>query len=438
MSIFSRIKKLVASLVLSVTILVSAATAKSPGSNKGDGPKDKPVPVQIDEYPGRTNGKIPGLTVMTADQDEDEIHPSLSLIWHNMQVLKESGTVMGPEIYDFSVDAKVLFCRDTVAGADWDAKKYISQLSPDTAAIVQKALTDLGYTGVSNAPTVATWQDDKGLVTIGPIKDTGFVLIAQAHELIHGIQRTTGVKKTDRAWPIWTYQAALLSYEAAPKAAEKIIAIEMLLADQKKVGPFMHCLAEDKDGMGAASSIFTTAYKNGSSYSEALEKAGSYAFCRQFKAQWWLDAYNETVFYRYFEWALKGELKPQSDKKYSLKKIRKTGYVSEDFNLTAKVDSLPSNLFGSNDAMRQAFDWVNLLHIEKTVGKESAAYKTTLKKLEERANPYLGIDPRILYLTLDASNCTLPLASVLNYYASCNKTAPANDVQHMRVPKYKY
>lgn len=440
MSLISKAKKLFVSFLLSCTMLTpfSASTAqerptRDPSHIRIDNPVDQ-LP-KIGEYPDRVNGTLPGMTVIAANQPEKEVPLQLMLAWHNMQTLKNSNTFLGPKIYNFSVDAKVLFNRDSIVGIPWSTEEYLSSLPSDTAALMRKALDDLGYTGDTDAPTVATWKDDKGLVTVGPMTDTGFMLCAQTHELIHGIQRTTGVKQEDLSMSVWDFQAFLLSYEAAANVGENIIALELYYIDKREKAPWKYCLSADAESLYRVDSVFYDAIQKKTYYPRALEEAGRAAFYCRFEQQWWLDAYNGSVFCRYLDWAMQNQLKPLSSKHYGVEQAKKTGYISEDFNLTAKVDSLPSNMFGNNDSMRQAFDWVNLLHIEKTAGKESVAYKENLKKLEDQKNPYLGVDPRIIYLTLEASRYKLSVTSVLDYYA--NNTQQPAPGDHLFAPKSK-
>jgi len=235
--------------------------------------------------------------------------------------------------------------------------------------------------------------------------------------MLHGVQHFTGVKTRNESWPIWEYQACLLSYEAAGVVAERIIGIELF---QDGVhGPLAIVLAGDEAGVERIYDAYKQALKNGTPYARALEEAGKVAFYRQFETQWWLNGYNETVFLRYLDFWYRNDFKtPSSDNPYTLDRMRMTGYVSKDFNMTAGLDSIPANMFGDNDKMRRAFEWMNYHHVARTMGEGSLQGQELFTKLKAEGNPYMGVDPMLVYHLLVACNINLSVTSIMDYMAA--------------------
>jgi hypothetical protein len=315
-------------------------------------------------YPGRNNGKLSTLFSSYAQTDYSpaQVPDTARTLWQNMQDMRNSLTVIGPMLADFSVKASIFY----------------------------------GYADMKG--TVGLWYDYDGTVKVGNDNNNSQDerLLTQAHETIHAIQRTTEVRDQYLAWSLKDFQMSCVASEAAAEAGSHLLALEMKLDCID--GPWN--ILEKENSTRAAQLLlnYNTAIASNTPYAQALAAAGKADFYAQFKKQWWLDFYNDRMLKRYINLMVDSTLHKPSEMEYTLETARKTGYISPEFSFTAGLDSLPSSqtLYGKNTRMQQASAYVELERLGYTLGRQDSLYLKTLAQLEKDKNPYLGVDLKLV------------------------------------------
>lgn len=447
-----RIRRYIASVLLSTTMLFSGlfSTGKVQASSFAPNKDHHKIEALTGDYPGRNDPDFNVKTYTLADQDSLHVPPSVMPLWQNMQRMKKDASwVIGPTLARFAAQENIWFAYEehvTSQDADnpWSPETYLQTLPRTEADIVRNCLAALQKNdavdeGAANenlaSPVAGWWYDRDGVVymTKGSGNTAGREFVTIAHELIHGVQNTTGSSKLDHRWSsIRDFQASALSYEAAASAYEFLIAWE-LAKDSTDMGPWHAATAEDSIKCALIVRTYNDALARGTPYALALEQAGGKAFCHQFSQQWWLDATNDQMLGNYISYTQQGLLNALVEgHHYGIGTMQQTGYLSPHFNLTAQIDSLPANLFGDWNEMRQAFDRADLYRYECVLGKQSALYQDKLAEMRKDNNPYLNVDMGLVYHTLQACGSGLLTIAIMDYYADLS--APP---QNMSVPQKK-
>jgi hypothetical protein len=358
----------------------------------------KTIPAPADSntitYEGRNSTRLAFLLCNDArtDETEDQVPDTALTLWENMQTLKDSKTIMGPALADFSIKANIFY----------------------------------GYSKMGN--TVGLWSDYDGTVEI--TNDTAYSqnyrLLCQTHETIHGIQNANNIDDDDMSWSIWDFQRASMASEAAAQVGEYLMALEFY-SDSIPV------LMNETDDISAKVkkrllNEWTTVQADSLPYARDLANVGKSEFYTQFKDQWWMDFYNDWTLNYYIKCMGNNSLSKPSGKSYSLESARKAGYISPDFNFTAGIDSMPSNLFGTNTHMKQAFDYVECVRLRRTLGDTNFLYLSTAARLKKEKNIYYGVNMSLVWEKLaDPKNAKSAL-QVMDYYAAqMKKAAPAQN-----------
>ncbi len=302
----------------------------------------------------------------TRANDDSACVPKKALtLWQNLQTLKNSNTLMGPLLY--------------------------------------KRATDLGiyYGFAKQSSTAALWNGYDGTVSVGTDKKYSpqYRLLCVSHETLHGVQDATGAMDTRMSWSIWSNQKECLSTEAAALVGEYLLALDFrhggdstYLADKLDFNPDLRTRLVAEFNAAAADSL---------PYADNLTAVGQQEFYSPFKDQSWLDFYNNWTLRGYLKDLSRGNLIKPGEGDYLIEMTQKTGYLSDDFNFTAGVDSLPANLFGTNTRMKQAFDYAECVRLGRTLGMEDSAYCARLDALMLDKNPYLGLDLDVIYKSAD-------------------------------------
>lgn len=130
--------------------------------------------------------------------------------------------------------------------------------------------------------------------------------------------------------------------------------------------------------------------------------------------QWWLDYLNNAALRSFF--SLTGKSFPDNAPQQN---------QSFNFNVIAGAHDTPQlkrQLFGGNERMRHAFEYIQLAHMEKNLGAENQFYKNGLLQLALKGNPYLNIKMNDLRSKVtEASGKKTPLQIMDDMVAS---TAP--------------
>jgi len=333
-------------------------------------------------YPQRYGKKFPIVYTATSQKEED-VDPAVKDLWQNMQLLKGSETLLGPSLADFSARAKILYAYE------WKPKVYGSWRSKD------------GIVRISNADELP--QD--------------LELIVQVHETIHGVQRSTGVIRGNLLMPTRDCQASLLSYEAAAMTGSYIIALELRL--DGNFGPWRELEKITPKRCKKILTVWDKACKDSTSYQDALEKTAAAIFYQQFNEQWWLDGYNGKILRTYMGLLAKEKIKKASDDTWTLDDLRMTGYVSSEFNFTAGLDSIPSaeTMFGENERMRRAFEYIELQRIGAVRGRTSDAYNVRYQKLKAAGNPYIDLDAKKVHESYQHCRQLISMVEVMDLMA---------------------
>lgn len=334
-------------------------------------------------YPNR--GNIGGVfeNCAQADYKYSQTPNGTKDLWQNLQTIKR-GPLMGAALYDFSNKANIFHC-------------YFKM----------------------DATNAGEWYDNDGLVRISSAgrAPEANVLTSQAHEIIHGIQRTNNLRNIDPSWTIHEYQMMRLAHEAAGRAGQYVLALE--LKDAGIAGPWNDTKDRYEAPARAAQGAYERAKAAGLSPAAALTAAGTAGWNAQFGDRDWADSYNNPILNTFINMVVTGEAKAQTGKTYPLETARMTGWISNDLNFTSGVTALPAfkDRFGGNDQMRQAFEYVNLEHIAYTAGRNSPQYTQELQRLQTDKNPYLGVDLRVISNTLASPQTTLTPLQAMNCFS---------------------
>jgi hypothetical protein len=317
-----------------------------------------------------------------ADYSYSQVPKATQDLWRNLQTLRK-GEVMGKAIVEFSTRADVFHC----------------------------------YFSMSDSHA-GEWFDNDGLVRISDKStDIDYILTTQAHEVIHAAQRVNNLRTYDRSWRIADYQLMTLAHEGAARTGQMLVALEL---DKAGVpGPWKDMQSRFPENTKVIKAAYDAAITAGSSHADAMKAGGAAGWAQQFKTRDWADSYNQDILKDYITELVHGDKLAPNQKGYTLDRARLTGSISDKFNFTATLPSLPApaDRFGGNEQMRQAFEYVNLEHMARTQGRTTTGYKTELARLQADKNPYLGVDLSIIAGTLSNKDTTLSPLDAMNCFA---------------------
>jgi hypothetical protein len=342
------------------------------------------------QYPARASNPRVQPYCTQADYRPEQVPSASYALWENLQTLRK-GALLGPALVDFSVRADVFHC----------------------------------YFDMSDK-NVGEWHDDDGLVRVsnaaGISKDAA--LTTQAHELLHGIQRTTGVGAFNPAWTIADMQMDIMAYEAASKTVQYLVALELWDKDIQEPWRLLYNSYGVSD---AATDAYDKAQRRKLPQAEVLKAAGAAAWTAQFKDSGWADSYNNQILASFIKELAGGRLEKPSSAHYTLETARRTGWVSDQLNFTADIAELPSyeQRFAGNSRMHQAFDYAELSRLRYTQGEWNASYKQELERLKRDGNPYIGVDLTAVDKELQKPGMTATALEVMNCFANLGCPAAA-------------
>ncbi|MBI3440644.1 MAG: hypothetical protein HY052_02380 [Proteobacteria bacterium] len=329
------------------------------------------------------------------DYSYEQVPEGVRDLWQNMQTLRNSHSIMGPALADFSVRANIFY----------------------------------DYTPMTN--TDGLWHNSNGVADIGSSdhQSQAHRLLTQVHETIHGIQEVTEGHK-DYFFSLADFQLSQFSGEAAAMAGGHIIALD--LARTGITDPWRSFEQEPRSESRAIEAAYDSVMKGGGTRSEALAAAGIESFKAQFKDQSWLDFYNDQVLANYIPRLTQADFpfEHYGRTHYGLEEARKTGWISPEFNFTAKLDTLPvyADRFGDNKKMRQVFDYVELQCLLRCAGEQDPTYLEKLDHLRQDKNPYLGLDLKQVQQERDRPGNQRGVFDIMNDLAKA---------QHHHVPGHK-
>lgn len=397
-ALFKKFRQILISILIAGGLLTLAGSDKSGLPDKQPTDKDKtentiPVlplfnPQDSFRYVARTlpNWALPKNS-FTAKTPEDSISPEDKNLWQNLQTMKNSKTIIAPQLFDFSRRADIIYSRDTLKGMH------------------------------------GGWTDRNGIISINsnPRLSDNFLLVVQSHEVIHGIQRVTSTEDEKAGWSIFERQSSDLSYEAAAMVGCHLVALEM-----REKGDPACWLEVEKHYPAMASDMLEHWNKvrhEKIPFSKKLEKTGTLSFYSIFKQQGWLDFYNGAALEAYVFQTLNSSLPEMTQERYSLKTLQKSGYISPQFNFTAKADYIPGKdvKFGNNTTMRQAFEYAELERVAQACGREDSHYRALLERAKKNENPYIGVSLEMAFLlqmVMQDSPSRFTLKDALDYLVS--------------------
>jgi len=370
--LFGKVKKFFAALLLS-TVFVGAGFAQT---------QEKPSKDPHTVYPERYGDDYPTQTTFST-QFETQVPEDLKPLWQDLQYLRNSNTIIGPAVVKFADDNYVFYTYEPMWGV-------------------------YGY-----------WQDTRGIVRINSSEELprDFMRMTVVHETIHGIQTSQGVVGSfSQTLSISDIQKTILSYEAAAKTGGYLIALELMQKGDSATWKL--AAEEDPARLSKVMDAWNRACLDSTSYSDALTRTGTQVFRQQFNEQWWLSAYTENMLH-FYVWSITArQCQPiVSDSLGVLNNIRMSGYISPEFNFTASENGLPSELFGENVKLRQAFAYADLYRIKVTSGEDSRLYRTVLRQLEKDQNPYIGVNLDDVFMRYRQTSGWVPLVAIMDSFA---------------------
>ncbi len=176
-------RRYIASVLLSAGVLFSGLF--SSGITKAQiepvTPQDGITQTDYPDYPGRQDPDFNVSVYTTVDQDSLQVPPDLIPLWQNMQVMKNSNTVIGPALARLSSEENIWFCHAEHSSSDnqWSPETYLKTLPKKTAAAIRDCLAALkenddaseqngGGSAENNSTATNTiigwWQDREGVV----------------------------------------------------------------------------------------------------------------------------------------------------------------------------------------------------------------------------------------------------------------------------------
>lgn len=292
------------------------------------------------------------------DYTADQLPEGMQNLWASMQSMRLKSPVFGRALFEYTARANVFICA--------------SDLSPTVVAEWQNGPGSLRVrTDVANSPQAPSME---------------------AHEAMHAIQDNYNLRPYSASRSIWDRQAMLLNIEAGSKAAESVIALEYALhgddAPAKNI--------QNPEVYKIVKAVYDQTLADGATYTDALAAGGAAGWNAAYSMQWWLNAYNVSALADHV-WFVTHDSRlqaPDATPQFTVALARMSGQASVNFNYTKGLQALPSRdaMFGSNKEMRQAFDYVNYVQLQKTLGDAHARTQSALHQIKADKNPFVGID----------------------------------------------
>lgn len=338
-------------------------------------------------YPGRKDFAKFSEQCAQADYNAGQVPDAAKTLWQEVQKLRNGGQ-MGREMIAFADRADIAYC----------------------------SLSDMPKT------LLGQWHDGDGIVRVSTVENPDQTITVAAHETLHGIQRTTGVGGMSDHWGIRDAQMMLLSFEDAAHISQYLVALE--LRDQGDNGPYNQTLKDGGKSFIVTRDAYDAAKAKGLNHAEVLQAAGAAGWRALFDDWGWTTVYNDSVLKNYIWRVMENVAKAPDGSSYSLDTARKTGFVSDDLNFTATIPALPDykDRFAGNTHMRQAFDYVNLVHLTRAFGVDDPKVKEERARMTKEGNPYFGLDLSIVNNALSRPENTLGALDAMNCFAGVSKS----------------
>lgn len=338
-------------------------------------------------YPKRYNKTFPD-AYTAASEPIDSVDTRVKDLWLNLQKLKNSGTIIGSRIADFSVRAKIIYAYS------------------------------------NRSDTYGTWSVKEGIVRVGANVNFSddFKLLVQVHETMHGIQQSTEGSRRDLTMSARDYQTSVLTYEAAAMTGTYLVALEMLLLENSDPGPWTEMEKLYPDACEEILDAWDDIQEQRLSRAQSLDKLGKFIFNRQLSTeQQWIDGYNAATLKYYLKALYDNKTKPNvPSKTYTKDDARRTGYISPEFNFTAGIGLKTAfeRPCGNNTSMEQALDFIEMKRLAYVYGHNSKVYKTFRETLKKNNNPFMNLSLKEVWDCYLHLKEIMPLVQVMEELAS--------------------
>lgn len=217
-----------------------------------------------------------------------------------------------------------------------------------------------------------------------------------SHEIMHAIQdisTNTSAMGTQHNSDVLT---RVLGVRAKEAAAETFAIWTCFAMKINGYGEAFEYNQTYKKGYSDLHSIFKMAYNsslNGSSHQSAMRAACNKTFQAYWTDQKIADAYNSMVLAKFIEDASKQKNNNLELRSHgNLEEIEKAGKINDRIRMITdlKLDVSDRGLFGQNDFMRQAFDYVHLIHEINLTSENSFSTLRHKFELWQDNNPFIG------------------------------------------------
>lgn len=247
----------------------------------------------------------------------------------------------------------------------------------------------------------AIYQPDIGAVKIDWSADAAYNRRVFAHETLHGIQDGQRLLDSSYAWPQETWMRASLYTEAAAKVVEIMVGYEQKKKGDDEVWKELQETYADIVFIGPKTpDAFEAAYKLAKSQKksdrQSLQEAGNAAWKTVFERKGWREFYITGTMGHTLGEMNGGEFDKiafGSRDKDNLSRARISGYISDDFNFTSRVNP-PSRkaIFKDLQDLERAFKALELARMKRAYGEKDWRVKKFQRLLLKERNPYIDID----------------------------------------------
>lgn len=283
--------------------------------------------------------------------------PAVALpLWEQLDSLRTNSPTMGVPMLDFAARANIVMCYGNLG------RTLRGQWQPDAGIIVSNI-------------------DDRNHVTTRTL----------GHELLHLMQNANGIGTFYNTSSIYALQTGSLAREAAASTISLLIALEFKVRGDDSLWN----LGNEQHYGERMLQVYNDTRASGAMHEQSLEAAGLEGYHLMYSRQWWLNSYNDGVAKDVVERLASGWLRaPEQRGDYPLANVQRAGQVSETFNFTRNVQGHASEQmrFGDSIERRELFAWLNLQHLQRTLGPAHGRVMTERAMLTQQRNPYLAVD----------------------------------------------
>ncbi len=318
---------------------------------------------------------------MQSDYSLSQTPPAAAALWQQIDNLRRLSPTFGPHMADMAAQANIVMCY-----------------------------------GPLSSTLLGLWQPDAGIIVL----NTGHRHVAGntrtlAHELLHVAQHNHGIGRHYDNWSLADIQASSLTRESAASVISILVAMEFKLYGDNSLWSF----GNDQPRAERMWQVYTETRAGGATHQQSLEAAGRLGYALMFQRQWWLDIYNDDTARQVIAQLAAEWLKAPTGEGYTINMASLAGKVSETFNFTRGVTSLPDDqmAFGTNDQMRHLYDYIHLQHLTQTLGSSHATTRAQRRLMENEGSPYLGVDFKALAARVAADRVT-PVLQHINCLAN--------------------